>query len=177
MGSCGYLVWMFFTSKENRGVGLAVILGKKTHKTRILMSPLRALQGLWKSFKKQLHSVLSPRTKPTVYRADPTKFASSLRVQEAIKMLSSAFVGLCEVSIKGVREVGQWCKVLILWIQIKWGHMRGGRRQKRGWHTNNITLVARRQDHGVPLASLASHLMIFLMITLAAFWAFLWGCM
>lgn len=110
---------MFSTSEENRGVGLAVILGKKTYETRILMTPLRALQGLWKSFKEQFHTVLSPRTKTTVYRADPTKCASSLCVREAIKMLYSAFTCLCEVSIKGVREVGQWCKVLILRIQIK----------------------------------------------------------
>lgn len=132
MWSCGDLVWMFSTSEENRGVGLAVILGKKTYETRILMTPLRALQGLWKSFKEQFHTVLSPRTKTTAYRADPTKFASSLCVRESNKNAL-----LCEVSIKGVREVGQWCKVLILRIQIKRGHApwRGGRRQKRGWRT------------------------------------------
>lgn len=77
MGSCSDLVWIFFTSKANSGVGLAVLSVKTTDQSRILMTPLQALQGLWKSFNKQFHSVLSPGATPTVYRAGPIKFDST----------------------------------------------------------------------------------------------------
>jgi hypothetical protein len=49
----------------------------ETYESRILMTPLQALQGLWKSFNKQFHNVLSPTPLPLSNRPGPIKFDSA----------------------------------------------------------------------------------------------------
>lgn len=181
MGSCSDPVWIFFTSKANSGVGLAVLSVKTTDQSRILMTPLQALQGLWKSFNKQFHSVLSPCATPTVYRAGPIKFDSLLLACQGSSKnaLFSIYHHLRSQHQRGQRNRSKeppYIRFAKCWTQESNSNEARARLARVGGNTN-ITLVPRRalsssfwkwislhrrKDHRAPLVSEASDLMTVL---------------